>query len=305
MHQLKKFLLSLFFLLVFCQSFFVTQALAQVNDTKENFNTTIESTYDVASDGNTKVSHHLRITNKTPTIYLKQYALKTSYFGLQNITVRSGSQNIPANIVSNENGTSIGITFENDAVGQGKVRDFYIEYNDPDIALVAGKVLEIHIPQLGDENSFDSNRAILLTPVIFGLPVRVTPELESSSFTQNGAKTVFNRPSGVSISAIFGTEQNYKMTLRYNLENPTSNPAIAQIALPPDTQYQKMHYHDLDPIPEEMKQDVDGNWIASYRIPASSVVVASFFVIEVVANDVFGGLGEGKEAQELRRLNNK
>lgn len=272
MVRLKRFVFSLFFLLFFSPFFLVQKTFAQENN-KENFVTTIETTYTVSREGNTHVSHHIRITNKTPTVYLKQYALRTSYFGLQNPTVRSGQTQIPANIVSNESGTSIGITFDDDVVGQGKVRDFHIEYSNPDLAIVAGNVLEVHIPQLGDETNFDSNKTILLTPAFFSLPVRVTPEATSADFVQTEVKTIFDRPSGEPISAIFGTEQNYKLTLRYNLENPSSSPAIAQITLPPDTQFQKLHYHDLDPLPFEMKQDIDGNWIASYRIPASSVTV--------------------------------
>ena len=272
MIQLKQFVFSLFFLLFFAQFIFSTQVNAQEH-TKENFDTRIETTYTVSREGNTKVSHHLRIINKTPTIYLKQYALKTSYFGLQNITVKSGQTEIPANIVSNQNGTSIGITFADDVVGQGKVRDFTIEYSNPNLAMVAGKVLEVHIPKLGDDASFDSNRTILFTPVFFSLPVRVTPEPSTTDFEQTQTKTVFENSNEQAISAIFGTEQNYAVTLRYQLENPASSPAIAQIALPPDTQYQRMHYHNLDPLPNDLKQDSDGNWIASYRIPASSAVV--------------------------------
>lgn len=274
-HKFHLKLLLIFVLFFEIISFlFPNQSFAQTEElTLENFETRIETTYDVDRNGDTFVSHNIVITNLTPTMYLKQYALKTSYFGLQNITVRQGDTQIPANIVSSEAGTSIGISFETDVVGQGKTRNFFIEYTNPDLATVAGNVLEIHIPKLGDDTSFDSNTTILKTPAFFSLPVRVTPEPDSSEFEQTVVTTKFNRPNGESISAIFGTSQNYKLTLRYHLENPSSNPALAQISLPPDTQYQKMHYHSLDPLPEEIKKDIDGNWIATYRLPASSVTV--------------------------------
>lgn len=275
MWKLKKSIFSVFFLLFCMHFFFVKNSFAQdiPNTATNEFHSTIESTYRVNREGLTQVSHHIRITNKTPTIYLKQYAFKTSDISLLNPKVRSGTKEIPANIVTNETGTSIGITFEDDVVGQGKVRDFFIEYTDTNSATVGGRVLEVHIPQLGTGATFDSNRTILYTPVYFSLPVRVSPTPAFSEFVQTEAKLAFDRPNGEPISAIFGTDQNYKMTLRYNLENPTSNPAIAQIALPPDTPYQKVQYHDLDPLPQDMKQDSDGNWIASYQIPASSVTV--------------------------------
>ncbi len=277
MYKFKQLFFSLFFLLVCWHSSATSIIFAQEEATQENFTIAVETTYRVSREGSTQVSHHFKITNKTPTIYLKQYAMRSNYIGLQNITVTSNSKEITPNIVRNENGTSIGITFDDDVVGQGKVRDFSIEYQNPDLATVAGNVLEVHIPALGAENNFTSNRIILFTPVFFSLPVRVTPTPVSTEFIQTEVKTVLELTDGntfsKSISAIYGTEQNYQMTLRYNLENPSSNPGIAQIALPPDTKHQKLHYHSLDPLPDDMKQDPDGNWIASYRIPASSVTV--------------------------------
>ncbi|MCB9813699.1 MAG: transglutaminase domain-containing protein [Pseudomonadales bacterium] len=268
-------------LVIFLSFIFVAQpqlifAQTEINNQQENENfiTTINSTYTVDLQGMTKVSHNIKITNNTPAFYLKQYALKTSYFGLNNIEIKNTSgKTIPANIVTNETGTSIGITFEDEVVGQGKSRNFLIEYNNPDLATIAGRVLEVHIPQLGDAHSFSENKTTLITPSYFSIPVRVSPEPLSVDFKPNGVTSIFLRPNGETISAIYGQEQVYKMTLRYSLENPTNSPAIAQISLPPDTPFQKMHYHALDPLPTEMKKDLDGNWIATYTIPASAATV--------------------------------
>lgn len=253
---------------------FSTPTHAQSESTQENFNSSIESTYTVNLEGVTRVSHHIRIENKTPEFYLKQYALKTSYFGLTNFSTKDNSGNpIESNIVSNDEGTSIGITFPDEVVGQGKVRDFYIEYDNHDLATIAGRVLEIHIPQLGDGSTFNVNKTTLITPSYFSIPVRVTPEPTSVDFRQDQVISKFDRPNGESISSIYGYEQVYKLTLRYSLENSTSSQALAQISLPPDTSFQKMHYHSLDPLPQEMKKDEDGNWIATYKIPANTATI--------------------------------
>ncbi len=264
--------LKLLILFVCSFIFFVTTPVAHAAD--PDFRNTIESTYTVSSDGVTQVSHHIKITNNTPTLYLKQYALKTSYFGLTNIIVKDrNDKEIPSNKVSNDTGTSIGITFEDQVVGQGKSRDFYINYQNHDLAIIAGRVLEVHIPKLGDSESFDSNNTTLITPSYFSIPVRVSPEPKTVDFKQDKVVSTFDRPNGDAISSIYGQEQVYKMTLRYSLENPTNSPALTQISLPPDTPFQKMHYHALDPLPNEMKKDPDGNWIATYRIPANTATI--------------------------------
>lgn len=270
-----KFFLTLILLPFFLFSGQTQVISAQESDQttiQENFTTAIDTTYTVDQSGQTFVSHRIRITNKTPTLYLKQYALKTNNIDLEKPIVKIGPTAIPANIVTTQEGTSIGITFPDEVVGQGKVRDFTIEYTNPSIAVIAGRVLEIHIPRFGDDQSFTTNTATVLTPIYFSKPVRVTPQPNSIDFVQTQAKMVFTRTNGESISAIFGQEQNYKLSLRYHLENTTSAAAITQISLPPDTTFQKVFYHSLDPLPQEMKQDSDGNWIATYKIGAASVM---------------------------------
>jgi len=273
MKKLKSFLLFACSFIFLALTLLSTTTLILAVD-EIDFRNTIESTYTVNPDGVTKVSHHIKITNLTPTLYLKQYALKTSYFGLTNVVVKDKSGNeIDSNKASNETGTSIGITFEDQLVGQGKARDFFIEYESHDIATIAGRVLEVHIPKLGDSESFDSNKTTLITPAYFSIPVRVSPNPESVNFKQTEVISTFDRPNGEEISSIYGSEQVYKMTLRYSLENPTNSPALTQISLPPDTPFQKMHYHALDPFPNEIKRDLDGNWIATYRIPANTATI--------------------------------
>ncbi|PIX82014.1 MAG: hypothetical protein COZ34_00300, partial [Candidatus Pacebacteria bacterium CG_4_10_14_3_um_filter_34_15] len=126
MKKLKSFLLFACSFIFLALTLLSTTTLILAVD-EIDFRNTIESTYTVNPDGVTKVSHHIKITNLTPTLYLKQYALKTSYFGLTNIVVKDKSGNeIDSNKASNETGTSIGITFEDQLVGQGKARDFFI-----------------------------------------------------------------------------------------------------------------------------------------------------------------------------------
>ena len=285
MQKLKLLIFTVYCLVFFTPTFstkLVQTATAQTTQPQvkgtisqnSNFKTSIESTYTIGSDGVTQVSHHIKIINNTPAFYLKQYALKTSYFGLTNPIVKDkNNKEIPSNIVGNETGTSIGITFKDEVVGQGKSRDFYIEYENHDLATIAGRVLEVHIPQLGDSESFETNKTTLITPSYFSTPVRISPKPKTVNFKQTEVISTFNRPNGEAISAIYGQEQVYKMTLRYSLENPTNSPALAQISLPPDTQFQKMHYHALDPLPNEIKKDLDGNWIATYRMPANTATI--------------------------------
>jgi Transglutaminase-like superfamily len=230
------------------------------------FDTALETSYEVDLQGNTKITHKFTVTNKTPTTFLKQYGLKLHSTTIENIVVKNNNQDLTPEITKQDNITSISINFPDDVVGEGKRRNFSISYQTPDIADIAGRVLEIHIPPFGGSEQYTSHKVFLYTPIQFGRAVRVTPEQTSFNIDPKGVVTAFDQPTGAAISALFGDEQLYKMTLRYNLENESSSTGIAQIALPPDTPYQRIHIFSLEPPTNDIKVDADGNWIATYKL---------------------------------------
>ncbi len=239
-------------------------------ETSETFSTTLESTYKIDAVGIAKVTHRFKITNKTPTIFLTQYALKTSYPELQNILVRYQDQIIIPNITQDGTGTTISLAFPDQLVGQGKTRDFSVEYTSRDIASIGGQVLELHIPELPEGASYAAHTTSIEIPLSYGYPARIEPTPSGTNDTEGFLKISYDNLQGKSISAIFGQEQYYNLSLRYQLENPTSGSALAQIALPPDTTFQRVLYHTIDPQPTNLKMDADGNWIATYTLQATS-----------------------------------
>lgn len=245
-----------------------THVTAQSSD---DFTTELVTTYDVQPTGVTQVTHDFSITNNTPTTFIKQYALTTGYPDISGVSVKENGQPIKANIVTTANQTSIAFDFPTELVGEGKRRQFSISYTNTDVALVAGKVLEVHVPELGSPELYDKHTVVLKTPVQFGNPVRVSPQPTNSVQNQQ-IETTFNTPSGEAISVYFGTEQIYNLTLRYHITNPGSSTALAQIALPPETSFQELFYHSIDPSPEKIEFDPDGNWIATFRVGANATV---------------------------------
>jgi len=103
------------FLILFIFSIYSFTTVKEVRASE--FSNSIHSTYTVNRDGTTLVEHHLKIKNNTPTTYLKQYALKTSYSGLSNIVVTNKQkQVIDSNITNDGSGTLIAITFADQVV---------------------------------------------------------------------------------------------------------------------------------------------------------------------------------------------
>ncbi len=251
---------------IFMSAFvFISTAHTQVH-ADENFTTTVSTTYTVQSTGITNVSHQFSVANNTPTTYLKQYTLQTSNQELQQVRAVSEDTPIDPEVLTRDQKTTVTLNFPTEVVGQGKKRTFTISYDVAGLATVGGSVLELKLPKLSSGEQFDARSVTVVTPVAYGGPVRSSRQPDTTQSDTTTFTAVFNNLGGDALSLFYGESQTFKMTLRYNLENSSSSRGIAHIARPPETPLQKMHYHELDPLPKQLKSDEDGNWIATYEL---------------------------------------
>lgn len=251
----------------------------------EEFDTSLTTTYTVDQTGVTRVKHDFSITNLTPTTFIKQYTLTTAYSNLTNFRITENGVQLEPTITDEGNRTLINISFPRDIVGEGKTRNFQVEYTNPELAMIGGKVLEVHIPELSDSNLYDRHTVIIQTPLSFGEPARSTPKPFETKSIFGAFETRFDNTDGSAISVMYGSKQYYNLAVRYNLENSTASTALTQLALPPDTSFQRLYYHSLDPAPANMKRDDDGNWIATYELPPNSVTPVHLTALAEISLD--------------------
>lgn len=233
------------------------------------FSTDFVTTYTVNLDGTTSVNQQITLTNKLSNIYATQYALELGSTRLENIkaTTLQGTE-IPFNLTQTDNTTAITLTFTEKVVGKNQSHVFNIAYTNRDISIQNGKVLEVNIPRISNPDSIDTFSVQLLVPVVYGNPSTVTPKEYQISHQDRYNLLTFDKNAIQvrGITALFGDRQIFDFNLQYHLENPTVNDGITQIALPPDTSYQKLYYSDLSPRPLSITTDPDGNWLATYSL---------------------------------------
>jgi len=265
----SKVLLFFYLLLTifFTKSIFAQTAPA---DGSENFVIDLHSTYTVTATGKTIVEQKFTIKNKSPELFVSKYGIVVSSTNLSNIEVNHNGKKLEPAISKQKGQTSIGVSFIDKVVGEGKSNELTIRYSDQDIALISGKILEVNIPKLSDHYQYQNYQLELRVPSIFDTPSRINPS--DFSLKQDGDYNVivYNNLRDQSVSAIFGNKQFFDLQLNYYLNNPSSQNALTQITLPPETPHQKVHYLHLDPMPQSIKEDVDGNFIATYEIPANN-----------------------------------
>jgi len=261
---LKKVFVVTSLLFTFFFFLFTSPAVAA-----SEFSTDFVTTYSVDTNGTTQVDQDITLTNKISNVYATEYALEIGSTRLEDIKVQTiDHQEIPHQITQTENTTAIALTFPDKVVGKNQSHHFTISYTNHDVAVHNGKVLEVNIPKVNNIDDINSFSIKLLVPQYYGQPSVVTPKTYQYLQQGNYNLLVFDKNAITTrgITALFGDQQVFDFNLKYHLENTTVNDGITQIALPPDTPYQKLYYQSLDPEPLSISQDGDGNWLATYTI---------------------------------------
>ncbi len=261
-YMLKKLLITIF------TSILLTFLHVSPAKASEEFQIDASVTYEVQETGITHVTHEITLTNLFSKLYATSYTLNLSNIEPENVSVTENGSKLPASVVNNNGTTSIRVVFEEGVVGLDESRTFSVEFDESSFATRTGEVWEIAVPRLSNPESFDRYNTRLLVPARLGQEAYISPTPTINTSTQNHLVYTFTKEqvAASGISAGFGDFQVFSFTLNYHLENPLSRSAEVEIALPPDTSFQKVYYQRIEPAPKEVVLDADGNWLATYEL---------------------------------------
>lgn len=270
MRKLVLFLIS-------CFIFFF--AFANKSSAAGEFDTDINVTYQIHETGVTTVTQQITLTNVFSNLYATTYGLTLEGMDPQNIKAYGDGgivYNTEVNRSEKKDGSNsvktvnIKVNFTDAIVGKGKSRNFWIAYEESSFAVRTGEVWEISIPRLSTDNSFNSYYLDLKVPKSLGELAYISPNARQSVSDETNNIYKFNKDDVVQsgIVAGFGQFQVFSFDLNYHLENPLSTTSETEIAIPPDTAFQRMYYTDINPKPSAFYIDDDGNWIAKYILKA-------------------------------------
>lgn len=241
----------------------------------QKFSVSFDLSYKVHEDGTTTVTQNFQLTNLTTEFYSSEYVTNLGKLSISSLRAFDRTGTLPIQAVKTSNGQEMHIQFRDAAVGLGKTLLWTIAYETPDIAHKDGRLWEIFIPKPQDPGYITNYTIGLYVPISFGVRVIVKPQ--PSTDTNVWSK---NEITGSGITATYSDQadqnpyQNYDFRLRYHLYNGKLFPGSLKIALPPDTNYQKIFLYTLNPKPVNVTLDGDGNWLAEYTLgPAARLDV--------------------------------
>ncbi|MBI5465303.1 transglutaminase domain-containing protein [Candidatus Gottesmanbacteria bacterium] len=214
--------------------------------------------YDVKETGQTIVTQNIHLTNLTTNYYASEYTLTFGTEKINNVSAWDGQGPLKVDIKKGTDLTQIHVAFNEKVVGQGKTLNWGLRYQSEEIGKRMGRIWEINIPRVSAEEQATAYNVTLIVPSDFGQPAYVWPKPKKPFYW------TINEGSRQGITIGFGDWQGFRFDLAYHLENSQMIPGTIDIALPPDTLYQKIILDKIDPPPSDIIVDEDGNWLAKY-----------------------------------------
>lgn len=257
------FLLNLLFFF-----FFQTPLVFAIDD----FTIDQKINYSVTQTGDANVSHEVTLTNNLSEIYPKEYQLTLIGTNIKNVTGSDTKGNVVQKTNQLDNNTLIFIRFNQASVGKGKSNKFILNYQISELASHKGSVWDIQLPDFKNIHDSDTINISLNIPSTFGhLAYSSIPNLNTNTL---GPKTQIELNQAdikdKKTLFIFGNYQLFDFNLKYFLENSSNNKITSEISLPPDTSSQKIVFREINPTPENIRVDQDGNWLAQYQLEPNS-----------------------------------
>lgn len=216
--------------------------------------------YAIAPTGKTIVTQRVTLTNNLSNFYPQEYTLLLDSDKIHNVIAYDDGGIITPAVSVKDGKTSIALTFNVKAIGLGKTLPFSLRYEHNGVASKNGSIWEVYIPGVVNDPDIGEYTVSLAVPPTFG------PAAYLSPLPANGRSWSKEQMIRGGIAGAYGSAQNFDLSLSYTLSNSSGTPEYQDIALPPETAYQKVTISSLEPAPVTVHPDEDGNWLARYQI---------------------------------------
>ncbi len=255
--KVVKASISLFFL-VFWMFF------SSVKTHAAEFSTDYDVSYTISEDGEASVQTNIKLTNEITNLFATQYSLSVKSMNMDNVSGYDSKGPLKIRVDKSRGESKLTAQLNDKVVGKGNTQSLTLLYHTQNISTHVGQIWEVTLPQMSSDAGINHYSVHLSVPQSFG-----TPLYFKSEPSQTDGRTYtwqYDQVTPQTIIASFGSGQTFSFSLKYHLYNDGDHESTMQIALPPDTLYQKMNYTSLSPSPLDVVMDDDGNWLANYAL---------------------------------------
>ncbi|MEK7527793.1 MAG: transglutaminase domain-containing protein [Patescibacteria group bacterium] len=237
----------------------------------DEFSVTQNVDYTVNQSGDGEVAQRIDITNNFSQFVPKEYLFSLTGVKPLDIQANDDSGPITTEIINSLTDTQIRLILTRTKVGKNQTTSFSLRYRLPKLATPKGKTWEITLPQF--QSSLSGNLTInLKVPSSFG---RLSFGPDGSLVKNDSLYSLIqlNKFNPLQKNVfVFGNIQLFNFSLKYYLNNQNHTSSLIPIALPPDTTNQKITFTKINPRPQSIETDNDGNWLAYFLLPSKSSI---------------------------------
>jgi transglutaminase-like putative cysteine protease len=233
-----------------------------------DFDVNQKTQYQINIKGDAQVNQEIELINNLSQVFPKEYQAIISSDNIQNIIATDSQGSIIQNIEQQDNQTIINLKFNDQNVGKNQKTIFKINYLIPNLAQKKGNIWELALPENKNNLGRQSFNTTIFIPPSFGsLSFSSTPPKTVISLN-NQTEIYFNSNDNKNpkIFLIFGNYQLFDFKFKYFLETTDNKNNSFTITLPPETDSQKITYRSIEPNPENINIDPDGNYLATYNL---------------------------------------
>ena len=233
-------------------------------------------TYEFDKNGEAEVNQEISLQNLVSDLYASQYS--SSVFGGQVSKIEAYDKIGPLKIQTEQKGQSIIITlsFNEKVVGKDQLLSFILKYHLTGLAKKEGNLWQVAIPKLANFENIDDFDLTIKIPTEYGRLSVINPNPLEEAISDHFFQAKFKKEqiTNFGVMATFGQSQIFNYKIDYELKNESSSLALKKIAIPPDTNYQKVFFDSISPEPQDVTVDDDGNFLASFLLqPKQSLKV--------------------------------
>ncbi len=239
------------------------------------FATEYEVIYDVAENGETKVTYDITIINQRADIVATKYSLSLTQLHVTNIEGTDKEGKLKLDTETEGDTITVNAELNEQVVGVNGKNNFQLTFKTRSIASRVGKVWNVNIPPVQNLESTNKYDLTINVPNSFGPTIFIAPSVQEETSRPGYKIYKFTKEKLIDkgISSSFGEYQILNFRLKYQLQNDGIFTSIQEIALPPDiTDQQKVSYHSINPPPYKIKSDTDGNVIALYKVKPNEIL---------------------------------
>lgn len=228
--------------------------------------------YEVDASGLTQVTEQITLKNLTDQYYASSFTLTIGATQISDVSATDSQGPLIVEMSQEKTRTQITVKFTQQITGKGKEYPWTLRFKSSDFTEHIGQVWQVSIPKIVATDSLEDYQLRLSVPVSFDDPSSILPAPKDSREVGGRLVYQFTKEQLIDsgILANFGTEQLFGFELTFQLENYGLLPVVVKIPLPPDTAYQQVLIESIDPQPETVTTDSDGNFLAHFRLSRRS-----------------------------------